>query len=310
MKIQQILFFTILVLSLIVTGCEDFIEKDISKKNLTILAPADGLRTNSLAITFWWEDLDGAEEYKLQLVSPSFASTQQLLLDTVVAINRFDFQLSNPGIFQWRIKAMNNGSETGYQIRSFVIDSTTDLSSQTLSLLNPSDDLFTNNNLNTFEWTNLYNADFYHFILSDNSNGTILLDSLMENTLLTLTLYQGNFDWKVRAENSTSNTPYSQRTLNIDTSSPLTPYNLIPVDQDTVSISSTLSWSHSTDIDGDSLEIYNDSTMADQIEAEYLSSGTFSFSGTQFQFYYWRLKSYDMAGNESSWTTLRKFYVQ
>lgn len=310
MKFHSLFLFTGAMFCILATSCEDFIEQDISKKNVQILAPVDGLRTNSLTMTFWWEELDGAEQYKLQLVTPSFSAAQFVLLDTLVAGNRFDFQVSNPGTFQWRLKAINNGYETGYTTRSFTIDSTSDLSLQTLNLLFPSENYFTNNSQITFKWTDLYNAESYHFIIADNIGGSIILDSTIVNTQLTLNLFEGSFDWKVRAENSTSNTTYTQRTANIDLSPPLTPYNISPADSDTISISSTLTWSHSSDISVDSLEIYTDIGMSNLHTAETVTSGTFLFSGTQFQFYYWRLKSYDYAGNESSWSTLKKFYVQ
>src|SRR6185369_6148207 len=85
-------------------SCDDFIEKDISKKNVMILSPPDGYVTNSLTQTFWWQEIDGAEQYNLQVVRPNFSSVQQLVLDTTTSGNKFNYSFL-PGIYQWRIRA-------------------------------------------------------------------------------------------------------------------------------------------------------------------------------------------------------------
>ena len=53
-------------------GCSDFIVKDITDETVKILAPPDSFHSNSPEITLWWEEVDGAEDYNLQIVSQSF----------------------------------------------------------------------------------------------------------------------------------------------------------------------------------------------------------------------------------------------
>ena len=57
----------------LITSCTDFVEKDISKKTVAILAPPDGYVTYSVTLTFWWQEIDGAENYSLQVVRPDFS---------------------------------------------------------------------------------------------------------------------------------------------------------------------------------------------------------------------------------------------
>lgn len=310
MKRSIIIQISVLFTTMLFSSCEDFIEKDISKKNINILAPTDGLHTNTLGVTFWWDELDGAEEYKLQVVLPSFSSAQQLILDTTITTNRFDFQLPFPGTFQWRVKGMNNGGQTNYTVHSLVIDSTLDLSTQTVALVSPADNKSSNVLLTSFQWSSLYNADSYRFILSDNLTSAVLADTTVTSPGLSYTLYEGSFQWKVRAENSLSTSAYTIKSFTIDQTSPVTPFNLTPQYGDTILTSSTLSWDHSVDVANDSFLIYNDSLMTSILNSELISTSFFSFSGTTNHFYYWRLKSYDTAGNESTWTALQKFYVQ
>ena len=104
------------------SACESFIERDISDKSIAILAPANNYSGSSLTITFWWQELTGVENYQLQVVRPSFSSTQQIVLDTLVAEDRFVYTFATPGDYQWRIRGINNGSQTDYTIRSFSID--------------------------------------------------------------------------------------------------------------------------------------------------------------------------------------------
>ena len=57
---------TLIVLTLI--GCEDIFEADLSGEVVVIIAPKDGLQTEIQPNTFWWEAVEGAEGYNLQIV--------------------------------------------------------------------------------------------------------------------------------------------------------------------------------------------------------------------------------------------------
>src|SRR5258705_9410550 len=124
MKIKNLPWLAIIFFGFI--SCEDFIEKDISGKHVSILAPADGYISNSLTITFWWNELEGAEQYKLQIVKPNFAAIQDIIADTTLTDTRFTTTFA-PGTYQWRIKAMNNGGDSDYSTRTFTVDSSGNL---------------------------------------------------------------------------------------------------------------------------------------------------------------------------------------
>jgi hypothetical protein len=82
---------------------KDFIVENIESKTLTINAPADNLATTVNVVTFWWEPLDVAEKYNLQVVKPNFQSVASLVADTNVTGTKLNLTLQ-PGTYQWRIK--------------------------------------------------------------------------------------------------------------------------------------------------------------------------------------------------------------
>ena len=120
MKNKLFLPVLLVVLFAGVYSCDDFIEKDLSKKSITILSPANNYTATSYTQLFWWEEVKGAEEYNLQIVKPSFANTQQLIVDTMVHSNQFSFTLQ-PGSYQWRLRALNNSSHTDYVVYNLKI---------------------------------------------------------------------------------------------------------------------------------------------------------------------------------------------
>ena len=308
MKSKSIFWLTVISI-LVFTSCEDFIEKDISGKRVSVLAPPDGLVSTSLTITFWWEEMDGAEQYNIQIVQPDFSYIQNIIVDTTISDTRF-VSTFTPGTYQWRIKGMNNGGDSEYLTRSFTIDSTTALSNVTLLLLSPADNFVTNNTSNTFKWDSVFSASEYRFqIINLATNGTVTDVTLSADSFV-YSLTAGNYRWQVRAQNSTSNSPYSSRTITIDLSPPLSPVIISPLDGDTVASPVNLTWSRDTSAVGDSLFIYNDSLLTNPNAALYTTDTTFLFTDTVIQNYYWYLKSKDSVGNQSNYTAVYKFLIQ
>jgi len=291
-------------------SCEDFIEPDISNKNIAILAPVDSFSGPSLTITFWWEELTGVESYQLQVVKPTFSATQQIVLDTLVADDKFVFSFSTPGAYQWRIRGVNNGSQTNYTVRSFSIDSTLDLTGQVVGLISPATNLFTNENQVSFLWQDIYNAETYRFQLLDALSSIVILDTVVSTTQISRYLDEGSYIWKVNASNSMSYTVFSSRNITIDNTNPIAPFNFLPVNNDTLSSPVDLSWETDTDVLTDSLIIYDDSLMSSINMIQVLSSSQYSFSGSSGISYFWRVRSLDKAGNPGPFSSLLKFHVQ
>lgn len=289
-------------------SCRDIIEPDISNKHIVLISPPDNFSTTVSTQTFWWEEIDGAEFYNLQIVSPTFNNVQQIIADTNINENKFSITLL-PGVYQWRVRGLNNGGATDFTGRNLTIDSTSDLSTQTVLLNLPVLNYSTNQQTIFFEWSNIFSADSYRFKITNSQNISII-DSTLTETNINVFLAEGEYVWKVQALNSISSTPFSDRNLNIDLTSPNAPLDLLPSDNDTVfNPIVQLTWTTDVTSAFDSVFIYNDSLMTQQEYSGRVLSSTYTFNGQVLQHYYWRARSYDLAGNSSQYSILEHFYI-
>jgi len=294
----------------ILNSCtRDIIEPDLSKKTVTLLAPANGYETTLLTNLFWWDNVKDAEKYNLQIVTTGFSSIQRLMLDTNLTVNKFAFTLP-PGMFEWRVKAFNSSSSGPYTVFALKIDSTADLSGQTVVLVSPGKDALTRKTTQTFKWDTLYNAEEYRFQILNSLNQTII-DVPTSADSITRTLNEGTYTWQVRAQNATSNSPYSSRKITVDTTAPAVSIQTFPAHKDTLEGSDSLAWTRSASAEGDSLFIYADSLMTTVSYKGYITAVTYyKFTGTPTKSYFWRLRSGDLAGNWSPKGAPWKFWVK
>lgn len=312
--VKQLLFFIIIITSLV--SCDDFIEDDIQSETVSLLAPANNLTTIQLTHTFWWDWLEGAEMYQMQLVEGSFSSVTQFLLDTTISTNKFEYTLY-PGSFQWRVRGLNNGSETYYTTFTLNIDSSLDISSQQIILSAPTDNYITNNNSITFTWNSLLNADDYLLEVHQTSwSGSLVISpQVTSSTTITTTLPEGTMVWGVQGRNNTSNstTPFSTRTITVDTTSPNIVTLVSPNDNATLNdVYNTYSWNQGANNGTaltDNLFFYSDAgatTLVKTIQA----TGTSEQDSLGTGVYYWRVQSTDAAGNIGPMSNIRKVTIQ
>ncbi len=302
-----------IIFSMSLVSCEKIFEENIEKKTIVILAPADSAIVEGQTVTFWWEAIEGAAGYELQVVAPAFQSASNLWLDTIVEENKFTF-LFSPGNYEWRIRGINSAYQTAFSYAVFTVDSSADLSGQTLLLISPNDNLITNQTRILFKWSMLSVADDYRFELAQpDFSGSIVLDINLTSDTFSYTLDEGQYQWRVRAQNNTSNTQYATRTITIDTTAPLPPTLTAPAnDEFIVNDSVQLSWSrNSVDVVFDSVFIYQDSLAINVFKTDRTTVSSYLFTtGALSSSYYWRVKSIDAAGNAGSFSSLRKFILQ
>lgn len=314
---RQLVHYSIwgLISLLFVASCKDVFETDLENKQVSILAPSDSLVTTVATQTFWWEEVEGALEYNIQIVTPSFSAVQYLVLDSFTLDNTYTLTLT-PGAYQWRVKALNGSSETEYTTYTLVVDTTSDLTSQIVVLQTPSDDVYLNTTSQTFTWNSLYSATEYKIQLASpdfSSTSNISLDTNIENNSLTYSVSEeGAYEWRVMAINTTSQSPFSSaRWFYIDLTSPVAPTLLLPSANDTVSNPFTLYWDHSADSGSpltDTLYLYRDSLIDQEYKMAKLSTNHSDSLGIGD--YYWRVRSVDKAGNIGVYSELRKFIVE
>jgi len=101
------------IASIFVSSCNDIVEPSVKGKQVQLESPFDKFQSTSTEISFWWDEVDHATTYYLQVVKPDFAAPESLVLDTVITKNRFLYILT-PGKYQWRVMAQNSSSHTEY----------------------------------------------------------------------------------------------------------------------------------------------------------------------------------------------------
>ncbi len=115
-KISIVLvFFFVMYLA----GCDDIFEKDISEDWVNIISPKQKVVFSGNSVLLVWEPLEGAEEYHVVVVSPSFNNIL-LFRDTITERTQIELSLAE-GSYQWSIYAYNFGYESKKITGSFEI---------------------------------------------------------------------------------------------------------------------------------------------------------------------------------------------
>jgi hypothetical protein len=169
-------------------------------------------------------------------------------------------------------------------------------------LNNPSNDLKSNSVNQTLSWNAIIGATSYQLQIFDNAS-TLLVDQTLATTSYLHTFPEGSFTWKVRASNGTDTTLYSSRNILIDTTLPNVPTLTTPTNASTTtSTNISFNWNR-TPISGsqefDSLYVYSNVALTSLVLKKRVTnphSETILDNGT----YYWRMKSFDQAGNQSA----------
>ena len=300
------------LIALMFCACEDFFVADISNEVLTVNSPSDTFQTTNNNIMFWWNMVKGADSYHLQIVQPDFSHVERFLIDTSVSTDRYTAFLQ-PGLYHWRMRAINQEYQTQWVFGILQIDSTIDLSGHLVQLVSPTDKDTTCKTTHLFKWSKLYNADEYRFVIkTPNISGTELLSVKLTDTLFSYTLGEGSCFWGVQALNSSSQSSYAYRSVYVDTTSPGVPQLLSPINNVILANSLiTFQWQHQ--LPGvssitDSILISGDSLFSSLVLgiAAYGTSYTDSLGTGKF---FWKAKSVDKAGNSSAYSTVHSFQI-
>ena len=309
---RKLYVLTILAMAAMLTYCtKDFIEPDISKQWVYIVSPANYTTSPSPTPTFWWNKVTGARTYNLQIVSPSFASSNLFLLDTVIISNKFTFSLLPGKSYEWRVCAQNTVSSTPYTTYSLKIDSTGNLSSQILILTQPTANPYnTNAPSEVFKWTPLLSATEYRVVIINQSNSATIKDTTQTTPNYTIALADGSYTFQVRGQNASSNTPYTAITVKVNRSAPSASNPTYPANGANITGADTLMWTRAAATIADSVFISADSTFKQPLAITPVLTTNTKYIFTTGQVgitYFWMLKSTDIQGNWSGYSSKRKF---
>ena len=318
---NNIKFLSIIWLLLFIS-CDDILEEDLSSDLVTPITPTDGSTIVNNLVNFSWESLEGADDYRLQLVRPS--QNNMMVLDSLVNSTSFQYPLE-PGTYEWRVRGENFAYETAYSFPiSFTVEASSDLTNQTLLLNTPSANLYTNTTNLLFTWNDLQFADSYTFELIKNLNGQTTLTQQSGITGTNFSVNASVFDedaeyiWKVKAVNSNSETAYTSRSIYIDRQAPNQPSLVSPANEEVITdIAIDFNWTIGQDSGNvqsevsSVLEIAQDANFNTIIESFTVTNGiSQQVDIPNVGTYYWRVRTIDVAGNSGSYSISRSFTTE
>ena len=310
-------YFAFILLSLV--SCEDILEEDITNDIVNPISPIEGSVVQSNVVNFQWNLLDGADKYRVQL----FDNNQVVILDSLVSQTSLTYPL-NSGTYKWRVRGENFGYQSTYSLPiSFTVIESTDLTTQQVILSSPSNSFYTNSNSINLAWQDLATADDFSVEVVNVSNGStvVLQQSGITNTFLSLsnTVFStdGEYLWKVKAVNSTSETSFASRTIFIDRTIPNQAQLGLPTNNSIQIINQALTFNWTIAADSGTIhsalsyliEFSNTNTFTVVTQSSITSTNSLQQTFTSVGDYYWRVKTLDAAGNSSGYSSVFKFTI-
>jgi hypothetical protein len=316
-KPLSFLFVILFAAGSLFSSCDAVIEPSISKKNVQLEAPVDQYLSTSYTVNFWWDEVEHALSYHLQVVTPNFGAPGSLVLDTIVKSYKFSYNLA-PGNYQWRVMAENGSSQTPYTSpRNFTVAASS-IKQQSVQLVSPANSYLTNQKTFTFQWGNLYGATQYRFEI-DTSNfamgNAVVSDIVIPGQQISFTFPKDQtYQWRVRAENDTAQAQWSVvNTITYDHTPPAQVSLASPANNVTVNKPVSLQWNAASTAVHYKLYVFkNDSvTLYNSNFPLVVNATNYSFNlGNSGDKIYWQVTAVDAAGNEGPASTMRSFTLQ
>ena len=318
---KKINALTVLLLFMGFTACEDVLEEDITNDRIDLVSPLDGDTIVGNNVQFIWNSLEGADMYNVQVYQGG-----TVVVDSVVDNAPLSLVL-NSDDYMWRVKGENFAYETAFTFpQEFSVEASNDLSTQSVQLLSPSDDFYTNSTPIIFNWTAIEFATHYEFtLLKITASGAAIIyesEPLTDTSLsldATVLTEDAVYEWEVIAVNTANETQTiaSSRTFSIDTVAPSVPSLLTPAFEQEFELDESIAftWNFATDTGAvvsavtSVFEIATDDAFTNVVfngQTETTSvTQAFSIAGT----YFWRVRGEDLAGNVGGYNLNGKFIV-
>jgi hypothetical protein len=297
---------------LLLAGCSNIIEQDLSSKKVIIDAPTSDSLVNYNQL-FWWETVDGALKYQLQIASPNFDTLQTLVLDTTVTSTKVKYTLA-AGRYQWRVRALNGSSQTPYNGSKFKIYPA-DLNTQYVLLKSPANASYvsTVSTVVPVSWYQIPVTGITYEVQADQAGtftGTLILDSrtqtLSANVPITT---ESAYYWRVRAYKGTDTTLWSSvNSFTYDITPPAQVTLATPTNgAQSLPITGNLTWTSL----GAGIQYFVFVTYGSAAEVQFTSNtNSYSYTGSSGMTVKWRVQAVDLAGNKGTTSDTWSFKIQ
>jgi hypothetical protein len=95
------------------SSCEEVLERSLIDKKVILQAPMNNLTTTNTMHDLYWQQMEGATEYEIQVVSPAFDSIARMVIDDTQEELTYNIELEK-GVYQWRVRAKNNSTTSDF----------------------------------------------------------------------------------------------------------------------------------------------------------------------------------------------------
>lgn len=184
----------------------------LSEEVVTILTPEDNLETEETVITFSWEEIATATQYRILITDTADGSVfvEETTTDLEITIDFIE------GSYEYAIRAENDTENSPYTTQSLEVLSTQPpLSDEVLIILTPEDNLETSETSILFSWEALETANLYRILITDTADGSVFMEQTTTDLELIIDLVPGVYEYSIRAENVTENSPFTIQTITI-----------------------------------------------------------------------------------------------
>lgn len=307
-----------MIIIMLLSACDDILEDDITNDTVQIISPMSGTTIEGNTVQFAWNDLDGADTFRIQIVN----DLQINVLDSLITTNTFNYIL-NAGDYEWRVRGENFAYNSAYSFPAdFSVELSVDLTNQILALQTPSADLYTNNPNVLCTWNSIESADDYTFELLQNLNGlqTIHQEENIATTSFSIVSSlldeDAEYIWKVKAVNSSSETSFAERSFFLDRVIPNQPSLVSPTDMTSSTATVNFNWTNGADSGNvqstiiNTIEIANDIDFNSVLFTESTANNSFQYTFDANGTYYWKVKAVDAASNEGDYSIVRSVIVE
>jgi hypothetical protein len=192
---------TWVTLFLAIASCREIQEKDIANTTVELISPKDEYHSAVLSQTFYWNKVDGASGYRIQIATPSFdPDTMLLVLDSTTTKTQFTKSLPYGKTYQWRVMAINGGYDSKFTMpRTLIIDSSANIAIQFVDRRSPKEDIYINKDKLTvdFAWNKLSQAVSYYFTIDSSGNDKFGPQKVLNTSYSYPFKNEGVYSWDV-----------------------------------------------------------------------------------------------------------------
>ncbi|MCL4237456.1 MAG: M6 family metalloprotease domain-containing protein [Anaerolineae bacterium] len=278
----------------------------------TLLSPEKDALVTTNQPSFDWDDVPDAVRYDLQVDNSSAFGSPEVVAAPTGSAYTATVPLAD-GRYYWRVRAVDLAGNVGSWSSAWTVWVDVD-PAPAPTLLTPPNGAPTNDNTPTFTWGAVPGLTSYRIQVSKNAAfSSTVINSTKSGTTHTpgTALADGLYYWRVQAKGADGiwGLWSAVWTVTVDTVKPAKPTLLSPETKAILNTSQpALDWSDVADAAHYELQVDNSSTFGSPEVSTSVTPSAYTVSPPLPNGkYFWRVRTYDLAGNRSGWTSARSF---